>query len=140
MKEVGNIFTDKRKFALWLHPETLDQVQALYRGDNCRSQSEFIEKAIRFYCGYLHTENAADFLPQVLVSSLEGVINLFADRLGKLLFRLAVEEAVMSHLIAADSDLDMDTLRDLRARCVGDVKRTNGQFNFADALRFQKGL
>ena len=29
--------------------------------DNCGSQSEFVEKAIRFYDGYLHTDRASAF-------------------------------------------------------------------------------
>ncbi len=40
---------NKRKFALWLYPETLDKVKQLYTEDDCRSKSEFIEKAVQFY-------------------------------------------------------------------------------------------
>ena len=39
---------NKRKFALWLYPETLDKVKQLYTEDDCRSKSEFIEKAVQF--------------------------------------------------------------------------------------------
>ena len=37
---------DKKKFALWLYPETLEKVTEIYTLDNCRSKSEFIEKEI----------------------------------------------------------------------------------------------
>ena len=30
---------DKRKFALWLYPETLDKIGQLYTADDCRSIS-----------------------------------------------------------------------------------------------------
>ena len=43
---------EKRKFALWLRPETLAKIEKLYRDDDCRSRSEFIEKAVLFYAGY----------------------------------------------------------------------------------------
>ena len=36
------------KFALRIRPETQELVRAWYRKDNCKSQSEFIEKAIFF--------------------------------------------------------------------------------------------
>lgn len=42
----------KRKFALWVQPDTLKKVEKLYRDDDCKSRSEFIEKAILFYAGY----------------------------------------------------------------------------------------
>ena len=46
----------KIKFPLWLMPDTKATVECLYRQDGCNSQSEFIEKAIQFYCGYLQSE------------------------------------------------------------------------------------
>ena len=45
----------KIKFPLWLMPDTKATVECLYRQDGCSSQSEFIEKAILFYCGYLQS-------------------------------------------------------------------------------------
>ena len=50
---------DKIKFALYLYPETLERVRELYRQDDCISRSEFIEKAVRFYVGYLTAEDPA---------------------------------------------------------------------------------
>lgn len=37
-------FQNKVKFALWAYPETLKDVAVHYKNDNCKSQSEFIEK------------------------------------------------------------------------------------------------
>ena len=48
--------TQKRKFALWIRAETMEKIEALYKKDNCRSRSEFIEKAVLFYSGYLTAE------------------------------------------------------------------------------------
>ena len=43
----------KQRFGLKIFPETLEIVDTLFKHDNCKSRSEFIEKAVRFYCGYL---------------------------------------------------------------------------------------
>jgi hypothetical protein len=43
----------KVKFPLYVFNDTMDNVDMLYKSDNCKSKTEFIEKAIRFYCGYL---------------------------------------------------------------------------------------
>ena len=131
---------EKQKFALWLTPETKGKIEDHYRGDNCKSQSEFIEKAVKFYCGYLDTEGADDYLPRVLAGVLSGKLGALGDRVGRLLFKLAVDDAVMANLVAAASGVDLDTLRRVRARCVREVKETNGQISFEDALKFQKGL
>ena len=40
------MFENKKKFALWMYPDTLEKVEKIYREDNCGSRSEFIEKAV----------------------------------------------------------------------------------------------
>ena len=59
---------------------------------NCGSQSEFVEKAVRFYDGYLKAQNASAFLPHAVADVLEGTLGVFANRMAKLLFNLAVEK------------------------------------------------
>ena len=127
---------EKTRFALWIDEETLKQVQEHYSNDGCRTQSEFIARAIRFYCGYLTAKKAGDYLPSTVASTLEGVLLMFGDRLGRLLFRLAVEVGMMGRIIASDTAMDSETIERLRAECVRDAKKTNGQISFRDALRF----
>lgn len=127
---------EKTRFALWIDEETLKQVQEHYSSDGCRTQSEFIARAIRFYCGYLTAKKAGDYLPGTIASTLEGVLLMFGDRLGRLLFRLVVEVGMMGRIIAADTAMDNETIERLRAECVRDAKKTNGQISFRDALRF----
>ena len=130
----------KTRFALWIAADALALVDMQYREDQCRSKSEFIEKAIRFYCGYLSAEAANEFLPRLLGQLWEGQTNLMANRLGSLLFKVAVELDMCMHILASDTDLDQDRLEKLRGRCVNEVRKTNGKVSFSDALKFQKGL
>jgi len=128
----------KDKYAFWLTPETKAEVARLYTEDNCASQSEFVEKSLRFYCGYVRTRDDQCFLPSTLSDILEGTMGIMANRIGKLLFKQSVELGILSHIIAADTDVDQATLERLRGRCVNDVKRTNGQIQFKDILQFQR--
>lgn len=43
----------KEKQAVWLYPETKELMMNHLQAADARSQSEFIEKAIRFYSGYM---------------------------------------------------------------------------------------
>ena len=74
----------KHKFALWLHPETLAKVEKQYRDDDCRSRSEFIEKAILFYAGYLAADNCRDYIPNVIVSTVKGSLDSLENRMANL--------------------------------------------------------
>ena len=128
----------KEKYAFWLSRETKEELCALYEADNCSSQSEFVEKAIRFYCGYVRTAGDQSYLPRILSDELEGTVGVMANRIGRLIFKQSVELGILSHIIAADTDVDQITLRKLRGRCVDDVRRTNGQIEFKDILQFQR--
>ena len=129
----------KRKFALWVKESTLDLAKKHYKADNCSSQSEFIEKAILFYTGYLSAEDNRAYLPSVIVSTMKGIVAESENKQGRALFKLAVEMAIMMNLIAAKSDVDELMLERLRGACVAEVKRLNGNFTFEDALNWQKG-
>ena len=130
----------KEKFALWITPEAKKEVEAHYKQDNCKSQSEYIEKAVRFYSGYLDTEHAETYLPRVLSDVLEGKLGSFGKRVGHLLFKQAVDQNIMVNLVAYLSNVDLDQVQKLRVRCVKNVKETNGEIDFEDAFRFQKEI
>jgi len=96
----------KEKFALWITPECKRLVDNCYADDQCQSRSEYIEKAIRFYSGFLHAEKADRYLPKVLQQILSGTLDRFAERIGRQLFKLAVEQNVNNHILASDTDID----------------------------------
>ena len=130
---------DKKRHTVWLTPDAWSQVETSYTKDNCTTKNEYIEKAIRFYTGYLNTQNAASYLPRVLADVLEGKLGALGTRIGKLLFKLVVEQDMTSNITAAVNQIPLDDLERLRARCIRDVKRTNGVINLEDAVRYQNG-
>lgn len=130
---------DKYKFALWLYPDTLSRVKELYKQDGCRSRSEFIEKAIRFYIGHLTAEDDTSYLPNALLSNMKSIVAESDNRQNRMMFKLAVEMAMMMNLMAAEQEIDRISLERLRGECVKEVKRLNGSFSFEDAYEWQKG-
>ena len=129
----------KRKFALWIRESSLDMAKQLYKEDTCASQSEFIEKAILLYAGYLLSGKSNRYLPNIITSTLKGIVDESDNRMSRMLFKLAVELAITMNLIAAAQDIDRVTLERLRGECVKEVKRINGAFSFDDAVDWQKG-
>ena len=130
----------KIKFPLWLMPDTKATVECLYRQDGCNSQSEFIEKAILFYCGYLQSEYAGDFLPKILGETLEAILSMFGDRIGKLLLKQAVEQNVCNHILASDTDIDAARYMKMHTLSMDQVRGTNGKISFVDVLQQEKAL
>ena len=128
----------KRRIAWWVNPSTVDLADEMYKTDNCRNRSEYIEKAVLFYSGYLaHDKNKA-YLPQVLVSTFKGMLDSYEDRQAALLFKLAVELCMLLHVTAATSEITDEYLIRLRGRCVQEVKTLRGSVSLDDAVRYQR--
>ena len=47
----------KKKTTFWLPPDMIDRMDGWLKADNCRSRNEFVEMALRFYMGYLGSED-----------------------------------------------------------------------------------
>ena len=130
---------NKRKFGLWIHNETLKTVEKLYSEDNCRSKSEFIEKAITFYAGYITAADCREYLPNVVISTMKGSLDGLENRMARLLFKMAVEISMSLHITAASNEFSNNDLTRLRGLCVDEVKAIQGVIRFEDAAKFQKG-
>ena len=128
---------EKIKFALRIMPETQQLVKDIYSLDNCQNQSEFIEKAIHFYAGYVASKNGTEFLAPVLVSALQGTVANAENHIARLLFKLAVETNMMMNVLASEVDVSPEALERLRGRCIQEVKKTGGAVTFADAMKYQ---
>ena len=130
---------NRHRHTVWMDDTAWAQVESHYQKDNCSTKNEYIEKAIRFYSGYLDTKDADDYLPRILSDVLDGKLGALGKRMGHLLFKQSVEQDVLANLFAYGLDVDMDTLQKLRVRCVKEVRETNGEIGLEDALRYQKG-
>lgn len=130
---------EKIKFALRMSPETQRLVKEMYPRDNCRTQNEFIEKAIRFYSGYVSGQDTCEFLPATLTAALRSTVHDSEGRVCRLLFKLAVELDMVMNVLAAGMDIPQEDLDRLRGRCVREVKSTNSSVTLKDAVDYQRG-
>ena len=129
----------KSRLPLWLYPRTITMMDEAYPQHNFKSRSEFIEKAVQFYCGYLSAKSALEFLPTAITSAVSGAVQSSENRMARLMFKLAVEMSMMMNVVAAGADVDDVSLNRLRGKCVDDVKKSIGAVNFDEVLRFQRG-
>ena len=129
----------KGRHTVWLEPAAWDMVEGNYHGDNCSTKNEYIEKAIRFYSGYLDAAGADEYLPRVLAYVLEGKLGALGSRIGRLLFKLTVETSMMMNVLAAGMEISEADLEYLRGRCIREIKKTNGNISLKDAVKYQRG-
>ena len=126
----------KYKFALWIYPYTMNTIERYLEKSECRSKSDFIEKAILFYAGFLATHDYKDYIPNVVISVMKAVLASYERRISNILFKVAVEMSMMNFLLASTHRVSKTTMEDLRNMCIQEVKSYNGSLTLEDAVRF----
>lgn len=112
--------------------KTLNKISALQQTGTSASRNEIIEEAVDFLYGYKTSELSQDFLCSVYGQKVEGIIGQNADRMGRLLYKLAVELNVLTRLIASQSPLSKDDYKKFRILAVEDAKSSKGIVNLYD--------
>ena len=131
--------SEKIRFQMRISPDTDAKIKESMPLTNCQSKNEFVEEALRFYCGYLSAHNAMEVLPPIFVSAIRGAIQDSENRIARLLFKQAVELDMVMNVVAGGFKVGDDTLKQLRARCVQEVKKTGGAVTFDAAVKYQRG-
>ena len=131
---------NKKSTTIWLRPSVISRMDGWLEADNCQSRSEFVDKALRFYMGYLGTEDNTTYISRAILTAIQGTLDDNNNRLCRILFKCAVELNMLCHTIAAHFRADPIHTRDLRAYAVDEVKRTNGQVSFESAVQQQRRI
>ena len=129
---------EKVRTGFYIEKEVLDRCDELLAAANVKSRNEFVTEALRFYCGYLTSQKAENYLLQTLSSVLTGTVHDSENRIARLDFKMAVELSKLAHVIAYSHNIDETTLHKLHLKCLDEVKRINSAVNFESAYKYQK--
>lgn len=125
------------RFALYTDEATLEQVKQNYKQDGCGCMSEYVTKAIRYYTELYSLADCSHVVPDIIASTLNDITRESDNRQGRLLFKLAVELAILQNVVAANYGISKTDLERLRGICVNEVKKINGSITFDEAIRWQ---
>ncbi len=128
----------KKRIPLWIYPSTEQKIEAQLAADNCKSPSEFIEKAVLFYIGYLNQAENVNYISPLITETVNATIKGTEQRLARLLFKVAVELGKLSHMLAAVNDIDDETMRQLQGMVAAEVRKINGIIDCEEAVKYQK--
>lgn len=130
---------DKVRTAFYGERSLLKISDSYLKAANCRSRNEFINQAMRHYIAYLQKEKDNEFLTPALESVLSGMIGDTENRLARILFKLAVEISMLTHITASQFEISDAEVERLKKYCVDEVSRLNGKISFENAHRHQNG-
>ncbi|QAT50335.1 hypothetical protein EQM14_11500 [Caproiciproducens sp. NJN-50] len=127
----------KEKTGIWMPPDMVKQIDAVFPLYECSSRSDFVCRAVKFYLGFLQTKNSTEYIHKTTLTFLEDQFAKLEARICRQLFRMCVELAMVSHITACQFNLDDEGLKKLRKKCVKDVKCTIGNIRFDNIYSYQ---
>ncbi len=130
---------DKVKFIAHLYPETVKMINNMFRQADCRSRSQFVEQAVRYYAGYLMADDDASYLPNAMLATMKSLVAESESKISKAFFKLAVELGMIQNAFAySHQDITEESLAQLRRAVEHEVKCINGMLTLEDAVEWQK--
>lgn len=127
--------TDKEKLAVYFTAEERENIDRWYQATDCRSRTEFIVEAVRFYIDYLKTGNAGTVLPAAIGSVIDGKLDAFENHMARLLFKQSVELDMLLRMATDTQGLSDEYLQELRKDSIKAVRRTQGALAFEQVNR-----
>ena len=129
----------KTKYAIYLYPSQMEEIKSLMDQANAKSQSEFVSDAIRFYIGYLQQGKNVDYLAPIIAQTIQEEIHSTEKNISQILFKLAVESAMLSELQAIQIRVTDAQMEQLRRMCSRIVAENNGIITLEKAIKHQQG-
>ena len=64
----------KKRVSIWLRASTRQKIEEMYQLDGCKSKSDYVERAVAFYTGYVLSDKADSYLSNMITSSLKSIV------------------------------------------------------------------
>lgn len=100
---------------------------------------DFVSEAIRHYCAEIDGEKNLDVLCDRIYKIVSAEVDCQTSRMVHMLFKIAVEMAIQNHLLAAGYvDLTDREMKNIRYKCLDEVRKSHGFILFEKALAEEK--
>jgi len=77
---------NKKKYAFWLEPSLVEEMEGMLTEANATSKGDFVRQAIKFYMAYLRQEKSIEFISPILAQTIKNEIESVEQNFSKMLF------------------------------------------------------
>lgn len=128
---------EKTRTAFWIENELLQRCDICWQNNGFASRNAFVNRAIEEYIITLTLENSGDVFTEHLGAAIAKAADDGVVKISKGLFRYAVVQEILMHILANLSGITKEQIRDLRRLAIRDVRRTRGKVNLEAIADFQ---
>lgn len=100
-----------------------------------KTRNDFIRASIEFYLQWLERGDSETFLTPALEQVITAKLRDSENRMSRMMFKLAVEQNFLAHLLASTTEPEDYQVRKLYQDAIDEVRATNGNLSVTDAFR-----
>lgn len=131
----------KRDYTFYLPPETSVKIDAHRNLEGKTTRSEFVDKAVNFYCGVLDADENRAFLGDEIIKAMRVIVK---DTEGKIFSHLRSQDISLSMLAVLFAGnligMDKEEIEEMRKTAVEYVDDNFRAKSFVTALKEQTAL
>lgn len=128
---------EKTRIGFWIENELLERCDVCWRSHGFPSRNEFVNRAIEHYITTQMLEQADDLLIARLSTAIAKATDDSAVKISKGLFRYAVGQEMILHILASAYGITSDQVYALRGLALKNVRRTRGKVSLEAIADFQ---
>jgi len=104
----------KVKTGFWIEESLLGEVDEMLEVSLSGNRTEFVVKALKFYLGFLRTERTESYLLATFNAAIQGTVNGAEERILGMIYKLAVELAMLNRIVAYDKNFAESAISQIR--------------------------
>lgn len=117
-----------RKF-VYVENDMLEEIAVAIDTDDTQSFSDFVNRALRFYIGFLNTKKAETYLLTTFQAAITGTIGGAEERISRLLYKNCVELAMLNRILAYSTDMTEEQLTQIYEEAEEEVNSIIGYWD-----------
>lgn len=128
---------EKTRIGFWIENGLLERCDVCWKSHGFPSRNEFVNRAIEHYITTQTLEQADDLLVERLAAAITKAADDSAVKISKGLYRYAVGQEMILHILASAYGITSDKVYALRGLAMKNVRRTKGKVSLEAIADFQ---
>lgn len=128
---------EKTRATFWIENDLIRRCDICWKSHGFASRNEFVNRAIEQYMTTLTLDNADELLIHRLSAAIAKAADDGTVKISKGLFRYAVLEEMILHILVSQSGITSDVVGKLRAMAINNVRKTRGKISLEVIADFQ---
>lgn len=130
----------KTRTGFWIDNDLLRRCDICWKANQFASRNEFVNQAIEEFITTATLRNMDEAVVDRLADAIAKASDDGIVKISKGLFRYAVTQEIIMHILSAQFGFDSSEIRTLRGMAIKDVKQTRGRVDREAIADFQNGV